>query len=212
MELQKISILLQKYFDAETSIDEENELITYFTSGDVDESLKMNVPMFSGMKELLAEENDPNLGEELMNHILESEHSEKLKYRWMWQIVTGVAASLILVMLAVNFYSSQNRWEDTFKDPNQAYSEAAKTLEFVAGKYNEGLAQLKPIGKIESAINPYNSGMKTLNKGFEQMNEFNELNMKLKNRCHEKFNNNPCTAYPSYGDVTGKQQSDRQAF
>jgi len=177
MELQKINILLQKYFEAETTLGEENELITYFTSGEVDESLKMYVPMFSGMKELLAEENDPNLGEELMNHILESEHIEKLKYRWMWQIVTGVAASLILVMLAVNFYSSQNHWDDTFKDPNQAYSEASKTLEFVAGKYNKGLAQLKPIGKVESATDPYFSGMKKLNKGFDEMKK---LNVQLK--------------------------------
>jgi hypothetical protein len=179
MESQKIHILLQKYFDAETTIDEENELITYFTSEEVDDDLKMYVPMFSGMKELSADE-DPALGEDLMNFILESEHKEKLRYRWMWQIVTGVAASVILVMLAVNFYSSQNQWKDTFKDPKQAYSEASKTLEFVAGKYNKGLAQLKPIGKIESATDPYQSGMKKLNKGFEQMKEVKKLNQKFK--------------------------------
>ena len=173
MESQKINILLQKYFDAETTIDEENELITYFTSEEVDDDLKMYVPMFSGMKELSANE-DPALGEDLMNFILESEHKEKLRYRWMWQIVTGVAASVILVMLAVNFYSGQNQWKDTFSDPKQAYSEASKTLEFVAGKYNKGLAQLKPIGRIESATDPYNSGMKKLNKGFEQMKKLNE--------------------------------------
>ena len=173
MESQKINILLQKYFDAETTIYEENELITYFTSGEVDDDLKMYVPMFSGMKELSADE-DPALGEDLMNFILESEHKEKLRYRWMWQIVTGVAASVILVMLAVNFYSSQNHWKDTFSDPKQAYSEASKTLEFVAGKYNKGLAQLMPIGKIESATVPYHSGMKRLNKGFEQMKKINE--------------------------------------
>jgi len=174
MESQKINILLQKYFDAETTIDEENELITYFTSGEVDENLKMYVPIFSGIKELSAEEEVPGLGDDLMNYILESEHREKLRYRWMWQIVTGVAASVILVMLAVNFYSSQNQWKDTFSDPKQAYSEASKTLEFVAGKYNKGLAQLRPIGRIESATDPYNSGMKKLNKGFEQMKKINK--------------------------------------
>ena len=173
MESQKINILLQKYFDAETTIDEENELITYFTSGEVDENLKMYVPMFSGMKEHSADE-DPGLGDDLMNYILESEHKEKLQYRWMWQIVTGIAASVILVMLAVNFFGDKTQWKDTFSDPKQAYSEASKTLEFVAGKYNKGLAQLRPIGRIESATDPYNSGMKKLNRGFEQMKKLNE--------------------------------------
>ncbi len=134
MESQRINILLQKYFDAETSLAEENELITYFASGEVEESLKMYVPLFSGMKELLADET-PDLGEELMNHILESEHTEKVKYRWMWQMVTGVAASVILVMLAVNYYTGKNQWKDTYSDPQQAYAEASKTLEFVAAKY-----------------------------------------------------------------------------
>lgn len=173
MELQDINILLKKYFEAETTLEEENELITYFNSENVADELKMYISIFSGLKELSVHE-DQQLGDDLMNYILESEHKDKLKYRWMWQVVTGVAASVILVMLAVNFYSSQNQWKDTFKDPNQAYSEAAKTLEFVAGKYNKGLAQLKPIGKVESATDPYFSGMKTLNKGFDEMKKLNE--------------------------------------
>jgi hypothetical protein len=176
MESQRIQILLQKYFEAETTLDEENELITYFTSEMVDENLKMYVPMFSGLKELSVEE-DAQLGDDLMNFILESEHKEKLHYRWMWQIVTGIAASVILVMLAVNFYSSQNQWKDTFSDPNQAYAEASKTLSYVSEKYNKGLAQLRPIGKLEGAVDPLNSGMKKLNVGFDRMNE---LNKKLK--------------------------------
>ena len=133
MESQKIHILLQKYFDAETTIDEENELITYFTSGDVVESLKMYVPMFSGLKELSADE-DVDLSDDLMNHILESEHKEKLHYRWMWQAVTGIAAAVIVALLAVNFYGNRNDYKDTFSDPQQAYVEAVKTLKFVSGK------------------------------------------------------------------------------
>jgi len=178
MESQKINSLLQKYFDAETSLAEENELITYFTSGEVDEELKAYIPMFSGMKELSADENI-NLGDDLMNYILESEHKEKLRYRWMWQMVTGVAASVILVMLAVNFFSTKNKWNDTFTDPELAYSEATKTLEFVAGKYNQGMAQLKPIGKMEEATIPFYSGMKTLEKGFEKLEDVENLKSKL---------------------------------
>ena len=173
MELQKIQILLQKYFEAETTLEEENELITYFTSVEVAESLKVYVPIFSGLKSLSKPDN-AELDEDLMNHILESEHKEKLRYRWMWQIVTGVAASVILVMLAVNFYGNQDKWNDTFTDPDQAYTEASKTLEFVAGKYNKGLAQLRPIGKIENAIDPFYSGMNTLNTGFEKLEDFNK--------------------------------------
>jgi len=160
--------LLQKYFEAETNLAEENELITYFTSGEVDENLKMYVPLFSGMKELLADEN-PELGEELMNYILESEHKEKVKYRWMWQMVTGVAASVILVMLAVNYYSVKNQWKDTYSDPQQAYAEASKTLEFVAAKYNKGLASLSPVGKLDEATASFQTGISKLNKGFEHL-------------------------------------------
>jgi hypothetical protein len=173
MESQRIQLLLQKYFEAETNLDEENELITYFTSGMVDENLKMYVPMFSGLMELSAE-NDAQLGDDLMNYILESEHKEKLHYRRMWQMVAGIAASLILVMLAVNFSGSRNQWKDTFSDPNQAYAEARKTLSFVSEKYNKGLAQLRPIGKVEAAIDPLNSGMKKLNLGFDRMNSLSK--------------------------------------
>ncbi len=174
MEPQRVHILLQKYFDAETSLAEENELITYFSSEEVDEKLKMYVPMFSGMRELSAEE-DLELGEELMNYILESEHKEKVKYRWMWQMVTGVAASVILVMLAVNYFTSRNQWSDTYSDPQQAYAEASKTLEFVAGKYNKGLASLTPVRKLEEATTPLQTGITKLNKGLEHLKK-NEQN------------------------------------
>jgi predicted membrane-bound mannosyltransferase len=179
MESQKIHILLQKYFDAETTIDEENELITYFTSSDVDESLKMYVPMFSGLKELSADE-DADLSDDLMNHILESEHKEKLHYRWMWQAVTGIAAAVIVALLAVNFYGNRNDYKDTFSDPQQAYVEAVKTLQFVSGKYHQGLAQLKPMKKIDNAVSPLKSGISKVNKGFKQMDEVTNLNKKLK--------------------------------
>ena len=175
MESQRINILLEKYFEAETTLNEENELINYFNSEKVDESLKQYIPLFEGLKELSTSEY-PGLGDDLMNHILESEHKDKLMYRWRWMIVTAVAASVILAMLAVNMYSRQKQWKDTYSNPEQAYVAASNTLDYVAGLYNKGLAQLKPIGKIENATAPLTSGMKTLEKG---LNKLDIMNYKL---------------------------------
>jgi hypothetical protein len=136
--------------------------------------------MFAGLKELSANESE-DMGEDLMNFILESENKEKLQYRWMWQIVSGVAAAVILVLLAVNFYGPKSQWDDTFSDPQLAYAEASKTLEFVAGKYNKGLAQLKPIGKIEQAASPFYSGMETWNRGIVKLENIENLNTTIKN-------------------------------
>ena len=179
MESQRIIILLQKYFEAETNPGEENELITYFNSGEVSEDLKSYIFMFSGLK-ALSETKDLKLDDDLMNFILESEHNEKLRYKWLWQIVSGVAAAVILVLLAVNYYSQKNQWNDTFTNPDQAYAEASKTLDFVAGKYNKGMAQLEPVGKIEDAVSPLYSGLNKLDKGFRQIKIVEILNKKLK--------------------------------
>jgi hypothetical protein len=181
MESQRIPILLHKYFEAESTLDEENELITYFNSGKVEDEFKSYVPVFAGLKQLSAKE-DTQLGDDLMNYILEAENKEKLRYRWMWQVVTGVAAAVILVMLAVNFYSHQGQWNDTFTDPRMAYAEASKTLEFVAGKYNKGMAQLKPLGKVEAAATPFYTGMDAWNKGLGQLENIENLNTNFKNQ------------------------------
>jgi hypothetical protein len=179
MESQRIKILLNRYFDATSTVEEENELINYFTSGIVDDELKPYIPMFSGLKELSADE-EPGLEEELMNHILETETRQKGKTRRIWQTVTAVAASIMLAILAVNFYSNENKWNDTFSDPQQAYLEASKTLQFVAGKYNKGLAQLRPIKKVDEAATPLYLGMKTLNRGLGELQNIENLTTNIK--------------------------------
>ena len=143
------------------------------------EELKTYIPMFSGLK-AISESNNRNLDDDLMNFILESEHKEKLRYRKLWQIVTGVAVAVILAMLAINYYSQQYQWNDTFTNADQAYVEASRTLDYVAGKYNKGLAQLEPIGKIDDAVYPLYSGLNKPDEGFRQIKKGEILNKKIK--------------------------------
>ncbi len=46
MELKKIETILEKYFQGETSISEENELKNYFSSADVAQHLEQYKPIF----------------------------------------------------------------------------------------------------------------------------------------------------------------------
>ena len=46
MEQSKIEFILEKYFEGETNIAEENELRTYFSSTDVAQHLQQYQPLF----------------------------------------------------------------------------------------------------------------------------------------------------------------------
>ncbi len=177
MDLKEIKQKLQKYFDGRSTEQDEQDLRSYFSSGNVSDELKQYSEFFGGLSEL-SEKRDEQFEEEIMDFILENEFQEKTRYRWLWQAVTGVAAVLMITLLTVNF--NQNKWEDTYSDPNQAYAEASKTLKYVAGKYQKGLAQLQPVQKVSTAYKPLSNGLSILNKGFQEVENLEEINKKLK--------------------------------
>jgi hypothetical protein len=180
MELQRINILLKRYFDAETTLVEENELISYFHSDSVEESLKQYIPLFKGMKECGTFEIQ-GYEDDLMNYILESEHRRKGKYRLRWLIVTTAAASVIMAILAVNFYSQPRSNTIIIDNPQDAYEEASKAFKYLTINYAESMAELAPLRKVVDAADPLRSGVSTINKGLNEMREIKRINNEFKN-------------------------------
>jgi len=179
MDLKDIKQKLHDYFEGTSSLQDEEILKAYFSSGEVDEELQPYSEFFRGM-EVLSEKRDAQLEEEIMDFILEQENKEKNKYRWLWQSITGVAAALLIALLVVNYNQNQSNWKDTYSDPNQAYAEASRTLQYVAGKYQKGLAQLQPAKKIRKAALPLNNSIQVLEKGFEEIKNVEKIEEKLK--------------------------------
>ena len=180
MESQKINILLQKYFEAETTLEEENKLINYFASDKVEEELKSYVPLFSGLRQFSEEEE--RLTDDLMNSIPDLDHKEKQRYSLRIRILTAVAASVIMGMLAVNFFSHPKSSGVTITDQQKAYEEVTKAFRHLAGEYNESVAELAPIKRIGDATDPLHSSFGSLSKGFNQMKEITKINNEFKNQ------------------------------
>lgn len=164
METKEIKDLLQRYFDAETSTEEESRLMEYFSSGRVDSEFSAYSRYFSGFSQLSSVEGEATIEEDVMNYILEQEAEDNEKYRWLWKAVSGIAATVLLVVSGYMIYESrQKTYKDTFDDPSQAYAYAVQTLQYVSSEYNKGLAQLSLFGKIENATKPLEKGLEPLN-------------------------------------------------
>ena len=168
----EIKRLLQLYFNGETSVEEEKKLEVYFQSGDVAEEVKEYSEFFGGISELANASEDSTIEDDIMDFILENEHQEKTKYRWLWKTVTGIAASIIIVLGGVLFYDQQQKpFEDTFTNPDEAYAYAEQTLQFVSGKYNKGLAQLANFEVLQTASKPLKEGVKPVNDFFDSIHK-----------------------------------------
>jgi len=177
METTEVKQLLQRYFNGESSDLDERKLEAYFSGDEVAAELKEYTEFFGGITELAAIDNDSTLEEDIMDYILENEHREKTKFRKMWQTVTGVAATIIIVLGGFLFYQQkQQSFTDTYKDPDKAYVVAEQTLEFVSEKYNKGLSALANFDKLNKAEEPLKKGISPVNDFFDNINKIENNN------------------------------------
>jgi len=177
MELTEIKQLLQAYFNGESTFEEERRLENYFQSGEVAEEVAEYAEFFGGISELSERIDDSGIEEDVMDYILENEHKEKTKYLGMWKMVTGIAASIIIVLGGFLFYQQKQKpFNDTFENPEEAYVYAQQTLQFMSGKYNKGFAQFSKFEKLQIANEPLKKGIAPVNefyKSIEKMEGYN---------------------------------------
>lgn len=168
MDTKEIKVLLQQFFDGETTEQDEKILYGYFRSGEVADELKHYTTFFGGISELAARNGEHRIEEEIMDKILENENREKTTYRRMWRMVTGIAASIIIVLGSFLIYEQQQKpFRDTFDDPDQAYAYATQTLQYVSSKYNKGLAALSEFEKLQEGTTDLKKGIEPVNTFFE---------------------------------------------
>ncbi|QKJ64579.1 hypothetical protein [Flavobacterium sp. M31R6] len=130
MEFNKMEALLEKYFEGETSIAEENVLKNYFSSSNVAPHLEQYRPLFGYFTE--AKE------QKFTNEVLLV--SKKRKIAWL-----SIAASIV-VLMGVGTYSyfnenavNENKELGTYDDPKEAFEATQKALAMLSDNVNVGV-------------------------------------------------------------------------
>jgi hypothetical protein len=155
MDSNRIDELLNKYWNCETSLEEEQELRQYFKGSQVPEQWKETASLFryfeeSKKKSLDDQPFDPRLLEKVS--VQQKSKGVRLLYNSM-----RIAAGVAVLMIAVWFVRKEVRTStpqeivDTYDDPKLAFEETKKALMIISKSFGQAEEQAKKINLFNEA-------------------------------------------------------------
>ena len=149
MELNKIEDILEKYFQGETSIAEENQLKEYFSSPNVAQHLEQYKPMFGYFSQAKEQKSTQEIPLQ----------TKKQNVAWL----SIAASAVILLGIGTYFYVSENNKTNTavasqtelgtYDDPEKALKATQKALALLSSNVNVGIESVQYINEYEQSKN-----------------------------------------------------------
>jgi hypothetical protein len=178
MNKEEMEKLLEKYYSAETSEEEEQMLRSFVLKGDLspDSFPEKDIFMF------YSEEDIPSPSPDFEDRIIaavgreEKNRRKGLRIKVMYSL-SGIAAGVALLAGVYFMFSDKAEPADTFSDPELAYAETIKILSQVSEKMNSGMKGLEPIGKMNSATRLVSGSVSKIEK---EMSAVTDLQNKLR--------------------------------
>ena len=147
MELDKIEIILEKYFQGETTIAEENELKKYFSSPNVAQHLQQYQPLFGYFSQVKEQKSTQEI----------PLHTKKRNVAWL-----SIAASVVVLLgIGTYVYMSEKNTAPvvaqtelgTYDDPEEALAATQKALALLSNNVNVGIESVHYIKEYEQSKN-----------------------------------------------------------
>lgn len=156
MDSKDIEQLLEKYWNCETSLEEEQQLRDYFRSSDVSGSLKETSELFRYFEKQKYESfAGQGFDTELMKRI-KAERPEGKVVKLMFN-VARIAAGLIVVVAATYFVRQEIRKSyppeiaDTYSDPKLAFEETKRALMMISKGFGKAQRETRKINLLNEA-------------------------------------------------------------
>lgn len=154
MDFEKIDELLNKYWNCETSLEEEKKLQAYFRDAAVPDGLKETANLFRYFDEQKKKE----LTDISFDHGVKKKISPpKGKMRSVFFNTMRIAAGIAVLIVAVWLVRLEVRkgappeMADTYDDPNRAFEETKKALMMISKSFNTAEVQAKKLNLFNEA-------------------------------------------------------------
>lgn len=151
MDPEEIKRLLVKYYDGESTGEEEQLLKKFFSQTDIPEELRDEKEIF---RYYLQSSVIPEPSSDFEKNIISAldsldQKSESLKRRRIFGILTGIAAGMLILAGTYFFFVHKSEPRDTYSDPEIAYAETMKILYDVSSRLNHGTKALEQISQLQ---------------------------------------------------------------
>jgi hypothetical protein len=154
MDSKQLEELLQKYWDCETSLEEEKQLHEYFRTNQVPEHWKETAALFHYFNN----QKGRSVNEQFEGNVLRNlKASPAGKSRKLFQTTLRIAAGVAVLMAAVFFVRKEIRdksdiaMEDTYDDPQKALEETKKAFMMISQGFGKAEQQAKKINVLNEA-------------------------------------------------------------
>ncbi len=179
MDLKEIKALLEKFYNGDTSLEEEKILREYFSNEVINDELRADKDIFLyQVQEEKSNQIIPDISDEIWNNLNSNDNSQKDKS--LTYVLLRIAAGLVILIgsyLLLNnqvFKKQQTiQFTDTYENPEQAYEQAKQTLLYVSAMLNNGANHLEPIQKINEGTKELNK-LSSFNEGLKELNPINK--------------------------------------
>lgn len=184
MELNEIKILLEKYYEGLTSIEEEYALRNFFAQQNVPDEMASDRELFSHLdtesKIIPVSSQLPDKLESWIDR--RNKNEQKTRYIRLGYKLASIAAGIAILVVCYLFVNQNQKKlvsEDTYSDPQLAYAEVKRTLLYISEKLNKGTKPLSNVSRLNrgveelSSFSSFGSGLKQLelvSKYYEQTN------------------------------------------
>lgn len=171
---ENIKLLLEKYYQGESTLKDEALIKEFFANNEVDDELYADKQLFLSLINDDSE-NDLNFNfEEVVQNAINST-GEKRGKGINYRLITtwAAAAAVVLLVIGVGWLTTSKSTEsvfvDTYEDPQVAMQETQKILALVGSKINRAQEELKPLHHLDA---PFNAAKKagSLSHNLEYLN------------------------------------------
>ena len=140
MELNRIETILEKYFQGETTVLEENELKNYFSSSDIAQHLEQYKLLFGYFSEAKKQEYIKTV----------TLKAKKRNVRWI-----SIAASIV-ALLGISTFTYLHQPQEsndlgTYESPEEAFAATQKALSLLSKNVNVGIESVSYINEFQNS-------------------------------------------------------------